>query len=231
MNKVTISATLLVVFLLSTFSRYAVAVGCPGADSITEGMSRVKLAAIGKVTAGIPIQLRYVPQQHCDNVHNCILPKAPQLRSGSVGVELAREQSWVCVAFAGKRPLDVWIGWLPEQRWQKGGANGPSTEQWPGVWQNYSAKIWITSAASGAVSVKGDAIYDNGSAGGPHFGNFDFIGTPTGGVLSNSVDMNDEECSIVLRVTGDFLVAADNDRCGGLNVRFNGVYRLRHRLP
>jgi hypothetical protein len=231
MNRVTNSITLLVVFLLSTFSRSAVAIGCPGEDSIAEGMARVRLAVIGKVTAGIPVGLRYLPQEHCDNVVDCRVPKAPQLKSGSVGVELAHEQSWVCVAVAGKRPLDVWTGWLPEQRWQKRETNESSPEQWLGVWQNYGAKIWITATANGALSVRGDAIYDNGSAGGPHFGDFSFVGTPASGALSNSVDLNEEQCSIVLRVTGDFLVAADNARCGGLNVRFDGVYRLRRRSP
>ncbi len=78
------------------------------------------------------------------------------------------------------------------------------------------------------MSVRGDAIFDNRTAAGLHFGEFSFVSTPAGGVLSNSVDLNDGHCSTVLRVTEDFLVAADNARCGGLNVRFDGVYRLRH---
>ncbi|WP_153136927.1 hypothetical protein [Paraburkholderia agricolaris] len=67
MTGVTTSITLLVVFLLSTFSRNAVAVGCPGEDSIARYGAH-ELAIIRKVTAGIPVGLRYVPQEHFDNV-------------------------------------------------------------------------------------------------------------------------------------------------------------------
>lgn len=36
-------------------------------------------------------------------------------------------------------------------------------------------------------------------------------------------------CQVALRVVGHFLFAADNQNCGGMNVTFNGLYRLRHR--
>ena len=45
----------------------------------------------------------------------------------------------------------------------------------------------------------------------------------------NQAQYKGDECKIGFTLLGDVLVAGDNERCGGANVRFNGVYRHQSR--
>jgi hypothetical protein len=66
-----------------------------------------------------------------------------------------------------------------------------------------------------------------------HIGNFDGKTKPRGNRLafgdgydgSAPPDRNDPtDCRVLLRLVGPYLVAADNQGCGGANVSFDGVY-------
>ncbi|MCA1633634.1 MAG: hypothetical protein LC802_07935 [Acidobacteria bacterium] len=46
---------------------------------------------------------------------------------------------------------------------------------------------------------------------------------PAGNVLT----VEEDSCRVTLRLVGDYLVASDNSECGGMNVRFDGVYRRK----
>jgi hypothetical protein len=50
---------------------------------------------------------------------------------------------------------------------------------------------------------------------------------PEGNVLV----VEDDICRATLRLVGDYLVVSDNSDCGGMNVRFDGVYRRRPTRP
>ena len=148
--------------------------------------------------------------------------------AGTSAVELKRYSDWVCVASAGKRPLDVWVGWLPISRWQVDASDLQfANKSWVGVWQNGSGRLKITEKG-GDLVVEGHAIWQG--AADPHFGEAYVKGIPVDGVLTNSPGPQEgevAECRIFLRRVSKFIVVQDNSKCGGLNVGFDGVYRLR----
>jgi len=37
----------------------------------------------------------------------------------------------------------------------------------------------------------------------------------------------EDTCTVHAQLLGDVLIVADNSECGGMNVRFNGVYRRK----
>ncbi len=45
--------------------------------------------------------------------------------------------------------------------------------------------------------------------------------TPRG----SQVDFIEDSCTVHAQLLGDVLVVSDNSECGGMNVRFDGVYR------
>lgn len=182
---------------------------------------RVASVSAGQVTAGTPINLRVVlddPEVLCPG-DACVV------KGGAAGIELKRSGDWVCVGLAGKGALGTISGWLPVARWQSlSGAPQPDAH-WVGVWQNEGGKIAITTASANQLAIEGHAIWV-GATGQDHYGVFELTRAQSGGVVST---MEADSCQVAVRLVGDYLVAADNSNCGGMNVRFDGMYRLRHR--
>lgn len=139
------------------------------------------------------------------------------------GVLLHQAGSQVCVGLPGKGKLNTVFGWIPATRWRSTD-NGPEPpDRWIGVWQNQSGKITIRLGDGGQLHVVGAGIWGGGAN--VHLGGFDMADILQEGVFVSEAD----GCQIAMRIVGDYLVAADNSRCGGMNVRFNGMYRFRHR--
>lgn len=191
--------------------------------------SRVDAISAGQVSAGKQILLRNEPADTCKGGANCSVYGAPPLRAGTAGVELGRNQAWVCVGVAGIRPLDVWYGWIPTGRWERRADEQKSARSWRGVWQNGNAKITIRTIDGANLDVTGNALWVGGAPGNAHFGNFQAAGIPANGVISTKGGAEATACQVALRIVDKFLFAADNQQCGGMNVTFDGVYRFRLR--
>jgi hypothetical protein len=73
---------------------------------------------------------------------------------------------------------------------------------------------------SGLLKVKGYAIWE-GSRDNVHVGGVEAVAQPVG----NELVLVEDVCRVTLKLVGDYLVADDNSECGGVNVRFNGVFR------
>lgn len=222
------------IFLLADFllqAGYAdeLTICSPHGDVSAAVTSRVDAASAGKISAGKPISLRKEPADTCQVDAACSIYKAPPLHAATAGVELGRNQSWVCVGVPGKRPLDVWFGWVPIDRWQRSDGEQQSSNRWLGVWQNDHAKIAIQSFDGRTLEATGNALWVGGVPGTSHFGDFRVSGIPENGVISTDAGYGETGCQVAMRVVGDFLFAADNQRCGGMNVTFDGIYRFRHR--
>lgn len=190
----------------------------PGATVV----ERVTNMSAGKVTAGKPITLYGLvgdPASHCLG-DSCVA------NGGVAGVELWRIGDRVCVGLPGKGKLGTTSGWLPAVRWESHDSAPQPNASWVGVWQNQSAKISVEGTAVGKLAVEGHALWVGGALKQPHFGEFEATGAQNGGVIST---IEGDSCQVAVRLIGDFLVAADNNSCGGMNVRFDGLYRLRHR--
>jgi hypothetical protein len=75
------------------------------------------------------------------------------------------------------------------------------------------------------LAVHGEAIWYPGRRGvdSPHTGEVDGVSRPTG----PSVAFVDDDCRVRLRLIGPYLVAGDNDKCGGQGVGFGGAFRRK----
>jgi len=78
---------------------------------------------------------------------------------------------------------------------------------------------------SASLKVKGEA-YWHGLGDNVHVGAVAATAQPQG----HELVLVEEECQVTLKLVGDFLIASDNSECGGVNVRFNGVYQKARRV-
>lgn len=97
-------------------------------------------------------------------------------------------------------------------------ASDPSPAAWTGKWHDGEDEIDIT-ASGHALHAIGDAVW-RGQGDIANVGDFEAGATPSNG----KVVFSDSECRVNVSLIGTYLVVADNENCGGMNVRFDGVY-------
>ena len=200
--------------------------GDPGRTSEIDVRTRVNSVQSGRIAAGPAILLRDRPEEPCGRNERCSVTGTFPLQAGTNGVELGRNQSWICVAVPGKRPLEVLSGWIPEKRWQKT-ESGQVKKRWLGVWQNEHAKIRIQQSEAQQLSVTGNALWIGGAMETFRFGAFEMLSQPDHDVLATAPSTDANECHVALRLVGSFMFGADNGNCGAMNVTFDGLYRYR----
>lgn len=99
-------------------------------------------------------------------------------------------------------------------------SHAPETD-FDGKWCYEENDITITPKADSdsiAFDVKGSALWS--SPRGAHTGELNFVARPAGNTLVHF----GKDCSAVLILSGGKLHALDNQGCGGMNARFNGIY-------
>ncbi|TNC07261.1 hypothetical protein FF100_33015 [Methylobacterium terricola] len=147
---------------------------------------------------------------------------------------------FVCATYVGQKGT-VRSGWLPEGAVARApDAPGQRSRDWTGIWRAPEATLVIRQAkAAGALSVKGDATFgaldpDRVRRGAVNLGSVDGTMAPSGPSLAFT--MGDRgtlpyaggeaaDCRLRLTLLPPFLLAQDNNACGGMNVSFTNVYR------
>jgi len=114
------------------------------------------------------------------------------------------------------------IGWLPTKNLKISSIKSvPKLSDWTGVWTDGgNGKIKI-GRKNGNLLVSGSTAWTNGTV--VHTGGFSGKSKPTGDLLMLSED-DENLCAVRLRLISGLLYVADNGRCGGANVNFDGVY-------
>ena len=132
-----------------------------------------------------------------------------------------RYGSWICSWYQPLKGSET-VGWLPvESLVISEHPASPALEKWIGRWKYGDQSLNIRrDSKSGFLMVKGDAIW-RGIGDNVHVGSVEARSLPQG----NELILIEEECRVTLKLVGDYIVASDNSECGGMNVRFNGVYR------
>ncbi len=112
-------------------------------------------------------------------------------------------------------------------------------EKWIGNWQAQEQTIAIKPGpTAGTLSLSGEATYgardpERVKRGAVNVGEFEataripgdaFAFTPSDGKAA-PYDPKVDDCGVRLRLHGDYLIAMDNQKCGGMNVTFSGIYR------
>jgi hypothetical protein len=134
---------------------------------------------------------------------------------------------------AGKASGDFICAFYPNQvggsaGWVSAHALAPAGEQpsrdpplraWAGKWVDGEDSIAI-GASAGLLHASGSAVW-HGWGDNVHVGEFEGGARPSGARVVFAQDT----CSVTATLLGRYLIVSDNENCGGMNVRFDGVYR------
>lgn len=133
---------------------------------------------------------------------------------------------WVCAWYQPARGAEK-VGWLPADRLGAvADAENPPLASWVGTWGFYDNSLRLSRGRrAGVLRVAGDATWQGVNPGNVHVGELSGEAAPSGNALKLGEDPDD--CRATLRLVGPYLVVADNKRCGGHNVTFDGVYRRK----
>lgn len=129
--------------------------------------------------------------------------------------------SWVCSWYQPKKGGET-VGWLQTDKlvMLPSTAASPALESWVGRWKYGKNSFDIQrDVKTGVLKVNGYAVWE-GLNDNAHVGGIETAAQPQG----NQLDLVEEECRVSLKLIGDYIVANDNNGCGGVNVRLNGVY-------
>lgn len=162
--------------------------------------------------------------QGCPQADSCI-DKA-YLVDGDRLLVSTRADGWTCGWYFGKRR--EFVGWLPTGQIAVDPApKVPRLGDWTGRWVDNAGIGSITIERSGnALEVSGSTTWRGGPDGeNVHLGDFEGRAQPVGDTLAIIDGDAGNACSVALRRVADVLVATDNGRCGGMNVRFDNLYR------
>ena len=101
----------------------------------------------------------------------------------------------------------------------------PPPEAWLGTWSDSGNPHVAIAMEGGGLTIAGTSYWPgpNGSRRYPYPNIGDIDGPLT--ILGNRARYDDGHCRVDFTLVGQFLMAHDNFRCGGLNVRFDGLYR------
>lgn len=159
----------------------------------------------------------------CPNGSEAKCRQKSYLIPGDEVIVTRRFGGWVCGWYQPRRGSET-VGWLPSESLTIAAPDAaPPTGRWVGSWKFYEQTLDIKrDGATGFLSVEGQAFW-RGLGDNVHVGEVHARAKPRGGELT----LVEDECRVSLRLVGDYLVASDNSQCGGVNVRFNGVYRKR----
>jgi hypothetical protein len=136
--------------------------------------------------------------------------------------------NYLCVFYPNKRGGTA--GWVQASRLRTIDFDKkPALEAWAGLWTDDDDTLAIK-VVNGRLAVNGHAYWParNPPAdqfpGGAHFGGIRGVAAPDG----NDIVWSEDDCIVNAHFLRDLLIVGDNGQCGGMNVRFDGVYR-RHR--
>ncbi|MFC4729714.1 hypothetical protein [Coralloluteibacterium thermophilus] len=130
---------------------------------------------------------------------------------------------WTCVWYSGTDR--AFVGWLPAARIAVEPATTP--DDFEGDWSTFhdTASLQVRNLDDGRIAVTGAATW-HGIAGNVNVGEVHGTGRPERNRVRIDEPGDGNGCTLWMeRVGADLLVVHDNALCGGLNVRFDNVYR------
>lgn len=160
---------------------------------------------------------------------------------GDVVLTGPEQNGFLCTTFTNLRGVET-TGWLPASSVAPlPGPFAPQPKDWAGRWvSGYDQDIDIKLLPDGSLKIKGNATWggqdpDRVRLGAVHVGELDAQTKPDGDMVAFTMgdqtlrfDEGDPtDCRVRLVRRGPYLVAADNNNCGGANVTFSGTYRRK----
>lgn len=137
---------------------------------------------------------------------------------------------WSCVWYFG--PTREFVGWFPAAGLEVHASTPAATGSWVGRWAPTAGDNRLVIShdpTAGALNVEGEAFWQGGLNGYGeqivHLGAVHGQGKPVADLLTISEGEDEYACQVTLQYVADALVVTDNSRCGGMNVRFDDIYR------
>ena len=166
----------------------------------------------------------YKQTQPCAKDKPCGSRQKAYLVSGDVVFAGPPNQGFRC-AYYGSSDGKIVAGFIPIENLKAlVEDNGMSIDFAIGTWKYDSDSIVIKAAAAGQVSGDGQAYYQTAET--VNDGAFSAQAPLAAGQKELVFKEGNDESSCVVKLhrRGPYLVASDNNNCGGLNVSFNGIY-------
>ena len=139
------------------------------------------------------------------------------LRAGVPVIVYHVDGAWTCAAFqTGPRWVrSAELRIVPTD-------STPRRAAWVGHWTFPAGTVTIRRGSGDTLRIEGHAWW-LGVRGVSHSGSIKALAVPFG----NRVHFVEGMCVLDLALVGKYIVAGDNERCGGANVRFWGIWRRR----
>jgi hypothetical protein len=143
------------------------------------------------------------------------------LKLGDPVVSTRAEGDWTCGYLVARKGSAQ--GWVPSAYIRPLPLDpNPSLDAWVGKWvQKGDSIIIVTTKTPGKLDLEGEA-YWHGVGGNVHSGSLSGEVRPVGNKLHYS---EGDICTVDLVLLGKYMLANDNNMCGGMNVRFWGLWR------
>ena len=157
----------------------------------------------------------------CSSGQNCLSAK---LAPGDPVVVYQAEGDWTCGYLSQAKGAGP--GWVRSNDIRPVHVDAaPPLDAWVGTWANGDDRIRIqTSKAPGKLELQGEAVWHGRTKDAVHTGDFSGAAAPVGSHL-HFVESGADSCTIDRTLIGKYLVANDNNLCGGENVRFWGIWK------
>ena len=137
------------------------------------------------------------------------------LRAGAPAVVYSVDGAWTCAGFQNG-PRWVRSAELRTVRTD----TAPRPAAWVGRWTLPAGTAIIRRASGDTLRIEGHAWW-LGLPGVSHSGSIKALAVPSG----NRVHFVETACTLDLALVGKYIVADDNQGCGGANVRFWGIWK------
>jgi hypothetical protein len=157
----------------------------------------------------------------CSSGQNCLSTK---LAPGDPVVVFQVEGDWTCGYLSQAKGAGP--GWVRSSDIRPVTFDAaPPLDAWVGTWSNGDDRNRIqTTKAPGKLELQGEAVWHGRTKDAVHTGDFAGEVAPVGNHL-HFVESDADSCTVDLTLIGKYLVANDNNRCGGENVRFWGIWK------
>ncbi len=196
---------------------------------------RIEAITAGRIieAAGARVHFRS-DDDGCPDAATCV--RKAYLVPGDRVLISKRESGWSCVWYFGKR--EVTVGWLPTGTVAHAPSVDPALDEWIGTWRPIAGDNEIVirrdrsgrgGAVSGTATWYGGRLEDGSEI--VHVGEFEGEGRPDGDRWTVGESAEAYACMVDMRFVAGQLVVHDNANCGGLNVRFDDIYRKAPPAP
>jgi hypothetical protein len=156
----------------------------------------------------------------CDSEKGCFVSR-PAL---GTPVLIYREQGvWTCGYFSSRDGAGP--AWIRSESLRVVPYDArPPLKAWAGTWVGGEDRVLIrTGRLPGSLHLVGGATWQ-GQGGNAHFGDMKGDASPVGNHL-RFVQNGPDSCTIDMTLLNRYILANDNQLCGGLNARFQGIWK------